>query len=71
MLIERAGKKLDKFAVGNQDSAHHVVDDLDGASYVVRKITRRDKRRSPAPPFTTSTCTAGSARKLGFRPSAR
>lgn len=66
VLIERAGKKLDKFAIGNQDSAQAVVDDLDGASYVVRKITRRDKRRTPAPPFTTSTLQQEAGRKLGF-----
>ncbi|KPV51302.1 DNA topoisomerase I, partial [Kouleothrix aurantiaca] len=66
VLIERAGKKLDKFAIGNQDSAQAVVDDLDGASYVVRKITRRDKKRSPAPPFTTSTLQQEAGRKLGF-----
>jgi hypothetical protein len=45
VLIERAGKKLDKFAIENQDAAHAIVDDLDGADYVVRKITRKDKKR--------------------------
>ncbi|HNP84966.1 MAG TPA: type I DNA topoisomerase [Kouleothrix sp.] len=66
VLIERAGKKLDKFAIGTEEAAQVIVDDLNGASYVVRKITRKDKRRTPAPPFTTSTLQQEAGRKLGF-----
>ena len=66
VLIERAGQKLDKFAIGDKDAAHVIVEDLDGADYVVRKITRKDKKRTPAPPFTTSTLQQEAARKLGF-----
>ncbi|NJO83985.1 MAG: type I DNA topoisomerase [Blastochloris sp.] len=65
-LIERAGKKLDKFAIGTQESAQGVVDDLNGAAYVVQKIVRKDKRRTAAPPFTTSTLQQEAGRKLGF-----
>jgi DNA topoisomerase-1 len=66
VLIERAGKKLDKFAIGTQEQAESVVTDLEGAEYVVRTIVRKDKRRSPAPPFTTSTLQQEAGRKLGF-----
>src|SRR5215212_4678873 len=66
VLIERAGKKLDKFAIGAKDAAQAIVDDLNGADYVVRKITRKDKRRTAAPPFTTSTLQQEAGRKLGF-----
>ncbi|MEO7908307.1 MAG: type I DNA topoisomerase [Roseiflexaceae bacterium] len=66
VLIERAGKKLDKFAIGAKDAAQAIVDDLNGANYVVRKITRKDKRRTAAPPFTTSTLQQEAGRKLGF-----
>jgi DNA topoisomerase-1 len=66
VLIERAGKRLDKFAIGDRDAADAIVEDLDGANYVVRKITRKDKRRTPAPPFTTSTLQQEAGRKLGF-----
>lgn len=66
VLIERGGKKLDKFAIGDRDAAQAIVDDLDGAAYVVQKVVRKDKRRTPAPPFTTSTLQQEAARKLGF-----
>jgi DNA topoisomerase-1 len=66
VLIERDGKKLDKFAVENKEQADTIIADLGGASYVVQKIVRRDKRRSAAPPFTTSTLQQEAGRKLGF-----
>ena len=66
VLIERAGKKLDKFAISSQEAAQNVVDDLNGAEYIVRSVTRKDKRRTAAPPFTTSTMQQEAGRKLNF-----
>ena len=66
VLIERAGKKLDKFAVENKEHADAIVADLEGARYVVQKVTRKDKRRTAAPPFITSTLQQEAGRKLGF-----
>ncbi len=66
ILIERAGKKLEKFDIGAVDQAQAIIADLEGAAYIVRKVTRRDKRRGPPPPFTTSTLQQEAGRKLGF-----
>ncbi len=66
VLIERAGRKLEKFDIGSSEQAQAIIADLEGAAYVVRKVTRRDKRRTPPPPFTTSTLQQEAGRKLGF-----
>lgn len=66
VLIERDGKKLDKFAIENEAQATAILNDLENAHYVVQKVVRKDKRRNPAPPFTTSTLQQEAGRKLGF-----
>jgi len=66
VLVERAGKKLGKFDIADQQAAEAIKADLDGAGWQVAKITRKDKRRTPAPPFTTSTLQQEASRKLGF-----
>ncbi len=47
------------------DAAGH-VERLRGAAYRVAKVERKERKRSPAPPFTTSTLQQEAARKLGF-----
>jgi DNA topoisomerase-1 len=66
VLIERGGKKLDKFAIENEEQAGGIVTDLEHARYMVQKVTRKDKRRNPLPPFITSTLQQEAGRKLGF-----
>jgi DNA topoisomerase-1 len=50
----------------NEVDAQAIVDDLEGAAYVVQKVTRRERRRKPAPPFMTSTLQQEASRKLSF-----
>ncbi|MBN1659228.1 MAG: type I DNA topoisomerase [Anaerolineae bacterium] len=50
----------------NQADAQAVVDDLEGAEYIVEAVTRRERRRNPAPPFMTSTMQQEASRKLRF-----
>jgi DNA topoisomerase-1 len=47
------------------DAATH-VERLRGADYRVEKVERKERKRSPAAPFTTSTMQQEAARKLGF-----
>jgi DNA topoisomerase I len=47
------------------DAASH-VEALRSAAYRVAKVEQKERKRSPAPPFTTSTLQQEAARKLGF-----
>src|SRR5438128_3468480 len=50
---------------GEADAQQH-VERLREATYRVRELREREVKRSPAPPFTTSTLQQEAARKLGF-----
>ena len=67
LLSARLAKINDQPAeIGNQQSSDEVLAALDGAQYVVRSVTRREKRRNPVAPFITSTLQQESSRKLRF-----
>ncbi|TKJ29819.1 MAG: DNA topoisomerase I [Chloroflexi bacterium B3_Chlor] len=57
------GEKVD---LSNQKEAEKIVDDLQGASYVVAKVVKRDRRRKPPTPFITSTLQQDASRRLRF-----
>ncbi|ANA39798.1 DNA topoisomerase I [Geobacter anodireducens] len=65
-LVEAEGKKLDKFDIPDQAAADRLVTALENATYTVDKVTKSERKRTPAPPFTTSTLQQEAARKLGF-----
>ena len=65
-LVEAAGKKLDKFDIPAEEAATTLVKALEKGAYTVDKVTRSERKRTPAPPFTTSTLQQEAARKLGF-----
>ena len=51
----------------SEEDAQKIISDLEGASYIVSQIRRKDKRRHPPAPFTTSTLQQEAWRRLGFR----
>jgi len=65
-LHARENKKLDKFALPGEESAQAVLKDLEGAAWQVSKLEQKQRKRNPAPPFTTSTLQQEASRKLGF-----
>src|ERR687898_1255833 len=52
--------------LGAETDATPHVDRLGRATYRVSDIQRKERKRSPSPPFTTSTLQQEAARKLGF-----
>ena len=68
-LIEFNGQKVEQFSFTNEASARNVEqtikDAANGFMHVV-SIDRKQRRRNPSPPFTTSTLQQEAARKLGY-----
>ena len=54
------------FTLPNQDAADLVVRAVAGVAFRVSDVKRRERRKSPAPPFTTSTLQQEAAKRLGF-----
>jgi len=68
-LIQFDGKKLKKFDLNNKKQVDDVLDELKSKaadSLTVSKVTEKQRKRRPAPPFITSTLQQEAARKLGF-----
>ena len=57
------GKKLD---IHSQKEVDEILKDLENQKYIVDEIKKGEKKRTPAPPFTTSTMQQEASRKLGF-----
>src|SRR6185503_15549822 len=56
----------EKASLTNEADTRALVARLDGQRFVVRSVTRGERRRNPAPPFITSTLQQDAGRKLGF-----
>jgi len=56
----------DSFKVDNQDDAQRIFQALQGASFKIGDIEKRETRSRPSPPFITSTLQQAAASRLGF-----
>ncbi len=68
-LIQYQGDKVEQFTIGDETRARAVEQGLvqaAGGQLSVERIERKQRKRNPAPPFTTSTLQQEAARKLGF-----
>ncbi|HEX4111080.1 MAG TPA: type I DNA topoisomerase [Stellaceae bacterium] len=66
-LTHLDGKKLDKFDLDSEAKAHAAADRIaTAAGFAVASVEKKQTRRNPGPPFTTSTLQQEASRKLGF-----
>ena len=54
-LTKENGKAVTKLGIENKEKADKIMDDLKNAGYKVLSVEKKETRKNPLPPFTTST----------------
>ncbi|MBI5232821.1 MAG: type I DNA topoisomerase [Deltaproteobacteria bacterium] len=62
-LAWKDGKKIE---IPSNNEAEKILRDLKGAEFAVTDVEKKEKRRQPSAPFTTSKLQQEASRKLGF-----
>lgn len=57
------GKKLE---IHSKDEVDKILNKIKDGEYIVKNIAKSEKKKNPAPPFTTSTMQQEASRKLNF-----
>ena len=57
-----------KRELGSEAETQAIIDDITGKEFTVTNVKKAEKKRTAAPPFTTSTLQQEASRKLGFAP---
>ena len=65
-LTHLDGKKLGTHAIADEAAALAIKARLEEAAYRIAAVEKKQARRNPAPPFTTSTLQQEASRRLGF-----
>ncbi len=61
------GNRDGKLKIKDQAQAEAILADLEGAEYMITKVKNGTRKKSPAPPFITSTLQQEASRKLNFQ----
>lgn len=64
--INQKTEKENKFLIQNKDTADKIVSNLNNKEFILKKVERKQKKRTPYPPFITSTLQQVAARELRF-----
>ncbi|NLC87625.1 MAG: type I DNA topoisomerase [Clostridiaceae bacterium] len=60
------GKDGKKVEIHSQEEVNNILKNIENKKYIIEDIKKSEKKRTPAPPFTTSTMQQEASRKLGF-----
>ncbi len=62
-LVSKNNKKLE---IHNQAEVDDILSNIKNAKFIVKDVKKGERKRNPAPPFTTSTMQQEASRKLNF-----
>jgi DNA topoisomerase-1 len=68
-LVEFGGSKVEQFTITDGPRAEEVrraLEQAAGGNLTVASVEKKQRKRNPSPPFTTSTLQQEASRKLGF-----
>ncbi len=60
------GKDKKKLEIHNKEEVDAILKNINTGKYIVTEVKKGERKRTPAPPFTTSTMQQEASRKLGF-----
>ena len=60
------GKENKKLELHSKKEVDEILKNIEKGKYIVQNIKKSEKKRSPAPPFTTSTMQQEASRKINF-----
>ena len=60
------GKEGKKLELHSKEDVDNIIKQIEKGQYIVTDVKKGEKKRTPAPPFTTSTMQQEASRKLGF-----
>ena len=66
LLVKKEGKVIPRVGIKSKKEVEKIVRDLEGAEYKVINIEKKEVRRNPLPPFTTSTLQQEAWKKFKF-----
>ncbi len=64
--FELSGNKNKKIEIKNEEQSRKILSDIKGKNLQVKKIEKKNRKKMPYRPFTTSTLQQEAANKLGF-----
>ena len=61
------GVNAEKIDLSSEEDVKQVLSQIKGNKFTISSVTKKERKRNPAPPFTTSSLQQEAARKLNFR----
>lgn len=65
-LVKHEGKRVQRLDIVSEAMATAAREAVSSGDFTIKSVEKKPTKRSPAPPFTTSTLQQEAARKLGF-----